>query len=454
MTRPTGGAATVTWDAVVDDIDAGRALEVAEDVGRRLRDPEAVADAIEVARARSDPRLEHWRAEGLWQGHAGLVLLFAALDAARPGDGWDHAGHHHLQLAAGGAERRATADVGLSRGLSGLGTAAWALSRGGTRYQGLLTTIDRALAHAVTERSDALRASRPHGLGVSTFDVINGLSGAGRHLLTRHDASGVRPALEAVLAALVHLAEEDADGVPRCHTGPTELAGSFSAEAHPLGHVNLGLAHGIPGPLALLARALIEGVEVDGQRAAIDRLVRWVQRAQLEDAWGVNFPTVVAITPPGRSVVPVAAPRPSRSAWCYGAPGIAQALWLAGVATDDGGCRDLAVSAVEAVHRRPIVARQIDSPTVCHGVAGLLLVMLRFRHQTGLPVFTEAARGLVAQLLAQHEPASRFGYRTIEPGGGRYDHPGLLDGAAGVALALVAAATPLEPTWDRSLLLS
>jgi hypothetical protein len=32
--------------------------------------------------------------------------------------------------------------------------------------------------------------------------------------------------------------------------------------------------------------------------------------------------------------------------------------------------------------------------------------------------------------------------------------PGLLSGAAGIGLALLAAATPIEPAWDRILLIS
>jgi len=32
--------------------------------------------------------------------------------------------------------------------------------------------------------------------------------------------------------------------------------------------------------------------------------------------------------------------------------------------------------------------------------------------------------------------------------------PGILEGAAGIALALLAATTPIEPEWDRMLLLS
>ena len=40
------------------------------------------------------------------------------------------------------------------------------------------------------------------------------------------------------------------------------------------------------------------------------------------------------------------------------------------------------------------------------------------------------------------------------PRGGRIDQAGLLDGAPGIAMALLAAATPQPPNWDRLFLLS
>jgi len=109
---------------------------------------------------------------------------------------------------------------------------------------------------------------------------------------------------------------------------------------------------------------------------------------------------------------------------------------------------------MEAVYRRPIAVRCIDSPTFCHGVAGLLQVTLRFANDTKLPVFSEAAASLAEALLSAYEPDSLLGYRNWEPGGTRVDQPGLLDGAPGVLLALLAASTDVEPSWDRAFLLS
>jgi hypothetical protein len=109
---------------------------------------------------------------------------------------------------------------------------------------------------------------------------------------------------------------------------------------------------------------------------------------------------------------------------------------------------------MEAVCRRPIPARWIDSPTFCHGVAGLLQIILRFANDTKLPVFAQEAANLTDWLLSAYEPESLLGYRNWEPGGTRVDQPGLLDGAPGVLLALLAASTDVEPVWDRAFLLS
>jgi hypothetical protein len=129
-------------------------------------------------------------------------------------------------------------------------------------------------------------------------------------------------------------------------------------------------------------------------------------------------------------------------------------LWFAGVALDDPELRELAVEAVCAVLRRPLPTRAIDSPTFCHGVAGLLQVLLRFAHDSDRADLAGAAAELVDQLLAVYEPDRPLGYASLEPGGNPVERAGLLDGAPGVAMTLLAAATGVEPSWNRLFLLS
>jgi hypothetical protein len=197
-----------------------------------------------------------------------------------------------------------------------------------------------------------------------------------------------------------------------------------------------------------MALAHADGVEVPGMRDAIASIAAWLRDNRVDDAWGINWPTMVALPGEARPA------EPSRAAWCYGSPGVARALWLAGTALEDEHLMRVAIEAMRAVYDRPLPARQIDSPTFCHGVAGLLQITLRFAHDTREAVFTAAAADLTDQLLGAYDPDRLLGFCSLEPGGNEVDQAGLLDGAPGVALVLLAAATDVEPTWDRLFLLA
>jgi hypothetical protein len=338
-------------------------------------------------------------------------------------------------------------------GLSGLAFAAWSLSRGGTRYRRMLASIDALLFPQVDAQAEGLTRADGDGMSVGEFDVISGCAGAGAYLLSRRDDPGAAAALEAVLRAIVALAS-GAGPRPRWWTPVHLLFDEETAAMFPHGNLNCGLAHGIPGPLALLALAYSQGIRVPGVEEAAERLALWLATNRADDGWGVNWPYSVPLTPEGLPDRSANAYGPSRAAWCYGAPGVARTLWLAGVAFGRPAWRELALEAMQAVYRRPVAVRYIDSPTFCHGVAGLLQITLRFAHDTRMPIFAEAAADLTEWLLSAFEPDSLLGYRNWEPGGTRVDQPGLLDGAPGVLLTLFAASSAVEPTWDRMFLLS
>lgn len=436
------------------------ALAIAVDTARRLTS-DAVEAAVAAAQHIDDPSFTNWRAAGLWGGYAGLAMLAASLDAVEPGCGWDSIGLDHLRRAVRGMEAEQAPAVGMA-GLAGLAASASMLSRHGTRYDTLLRTLESAIVERVEHISQSVLRSRPHGVPVGLFDVIAGLAGAGRYLLGRAQSAPCRGALETLLGALVYLSEEDADAVPHCHTTFHHSTENLR-RLYPDGHVNLGMAHGIPGPLALLSLSVSQGVEVTGQHDAIVRIADRIVKAQCADEWGVGFPVAASILTASKESTRVDvqntrananAAAPARAAWCYGPPGVARALWLAGVASDRSEYCDLAVAAMAAVFKHPIPNRRIDAPTLCHGIAGLLQITLRFARDGAAEIFSSAAQELTAQLLDAHEPDSRFGYRDLKPSGQRTDNPGLLEGAAGVALVLLATATLPEPIWDRVMMLS
>ena len=429
---------------------ASTAVAVAREVATRLRERERVqAATVAAARQTAYPQSIYWEPHGIAQGDAGLALMCSYLDTCFPGEAWDATAHGYLTWAARGAEQSGHLIPSLFAGLSGLAFAAWCLSRNGARYQRLLRAVEAGFLPQTVPLASALSQYK-RGVSVSQFDVISGLSGVGAYLLCRLESEEATATLRAILRSLVALTTKT-DGLPSWYTPANLMGDETMARLYPNGNLNCGLAHGIPGPLALMALALCCGIEVEGLQDAIEYVAAWLTHHRVDDAWGVNWPTAVPVAPDGTDAAPE---KPTRAAWCYGSPGVARALWLAGEALDYPQYRELAIEAMEAVYRRPVRERYIDSPTFCHGVAGLLQVTLRFACDTGLPLFAEAARTLSNQLLALYDPDSSLGYYSLEHGGQRVDQPGLLDGAPGVVLVLLAAATDTEPIWDRLFLLA
>ena len=443
------------WAALVSPALTARAVAVATEVAQRLRDRGRIEAACAAAeRQTAFPKTVRWQPVSLAHGDAGLAVACAYLDACFPGEDWDRTGHGYLSVAAGQAEQCSGLHPALWGGMAGLGFAAWTLSRGGARYQRLLASVDQALLPQVTQQ--ALRLSGlPAGMPFGEFDVISGLAGIGGYLLCRTESDAAASALDIALRALVALVADDGDR-PRWWTPPGLTGNEAMAAQYPHGNLNCGLAHGIPGPLATMSLALLAGVTVPGLAEGVDGAAGWLARHAHSDSWGTNWPVAVPLTEGGAEAADVdaAGGGPDRSAWCYGSAGVARALWLAGVARDRADWRGLAVEAMRAVCERPVYARMLDSPTFCHGVSGLLQVMLRFGHDTGLPVFADAAAPLTEQLLGMYEPGTLAGYRGVELGGKRVNSPGLLDGAAGAVIVLLAATTGADPTWDRAFLLA
>ena len=116
-------------------------------------------------------------------------------------------------------------------------------------------------------------------------------------------------------------------------------------------------------------------------------------------------------------------------AWCYGDPGAAGALFAAEP--------EIATAITERAAVRPVLDSGVVDGSICHGAAGLAHIFNRFHQASGSGLLRQAALDWLEQLVEMPRPDSGF-----------------LTGAAGVGLVLLAAATPIEPRWDRVLVLS
>jgi lantibiotic biosynthesis protein len=432
--------------------ESARAVAIA--VASRLLDGErldsARGDTARVLEMAGAPA-RRWSGPGLSGATAGGALLCGELDRSSPGDGWDRRGHALLTAVVRSAQSD-LAPLGLYDGIAGIGYVASRLAAGRDRYVKLLASVDKAILGGVNARCATLMNA--NGLAVRDWDLISGITGVGVCALARLPVPAARTALERILTALVELSGE-IGGVPRWWTPAEHLVG-YLREHAPGGGVNCGVAHGVPGALALMALARLNGVEVSRQLDATRRTARWLADQAHAGPWGPEWPATVPVrarwSGPGPGVAP------ARPGWCYGNAGIARALWLCGHALDDAAHVDLGVQAMRQALTRQTHEHPLGSATFCHGVAGLAHVALGMATESHDDQLAANAKGLCLELLNRFDPDTAFGFRdhaAAQDGSlVEVDDPTLLSGAAGTALVLLSAAGDRDSGWDRAMLLS
>jgi len=380
------------------------------------------------------PRSTRWYGQSLSKGAAGVAILHGVRAQTEHG-GWEPV---RAWLRRASAE---TLNNGTGAGLwFGAPAVTHALTTAMPHAQPAdLDALDHAVSDLAERRLAAAEARLAAGArpALSEFDLVRGLTGLGAHLVRRFPDGDL---LRRVLAYLVRLTEPvDADDAAG------RLApGWWSADppddgTERGGQANVGMAHGITGPLALLALALRQDIRVPGQTEAIGRICSWLDRWQQTSPAGPWWPE--KITMAELQAGQLAVSEPARPSWCYGTPGIARAGQLAGIALGDPGRQKAAEDALFRCLTDPVQLGRIIDPSLCHGWAGVAATLwyaAADARDTRLP----ATVPYLMRLLVQHATNA-----TPAPSG-------LISGPAGIALALHTFATGTDIHWSTSLLIT
>jgi lantibiotic biosynthesis protein len=373
-------------------------------------------------------------------GAAGQALFFASAAEAFGDARYATLAEQRLDAAVRGLEEQVF-DASLFGGVCGVAWTVDLLADNGDVIQADSVDDDpNAEVDAVLNR--ALRKDPWTG----RYDLISGLVGIGVYAMQRVRRESGRQLLSNVVQRLDGLAEPRGQGC--CWRTPPEHLPLWQRKAAPRGYVNLGLAHGVPGVIALLAKAVLRDVEAPSARALLDRSVTWLLTQRGLDrevgfaAWSIG-----------------AEQRSStQSAWCYGDPGVTAALFMAaGAAKRDDWERD-ARELARAIAKRDPEGSGIRDAGLCHGAAGIAHILHRLYRAEGDPFLRAAAVSWFERTLAMRTPGVGVG-GFVHDGMGRTgdehlysSNSGFLVGSAGIGLALMAALSDTAPTWDQVLL--
>ncbi|WTD06168.1 lanthionine synthetase C family protein [Streptomyces albidoflavus] len=392
-----------------------------------------------LAEPQPPPAEEPWAVQSLADGAAGISLLHIEM-ASRHGGPWRSA-HRWITNATTGPISAAD-QTGLFLGAPAVG---FVLATVPPAYQHLYasarTTLHQHITDLAHRRVNAALARIDRGdlPNFAEYDLLYGLTGIGAYLL-RTDPEG--PALKRILQYLVALTQPLAPagrGLPGWWVHHDPARGE--SPHFPGGHANLGAAHGITGPLLLLAQALRRDITVNGHQDAMSticaHLDSWCQHGDSGPWWPEHI---------SRRDLDRRHPHhdaPTRPSWCYGTTGIARAGQLAGIALRSPTLQRFYEDALYRALTDPAQLALVTDTGLCHGWAGIYQTAHRAAADALDPRLRTLPDSLGDALNAPGEP-------------GTLQAPGLINGAAGTALALTTLASQQAPStgWDACLLIN
>lgn len=358
-----------------------------------------------------------------------------------------------------------TGYLGLFGGLSGLGWTVEHISRllnqlsfSGEENDRSATVEGEDVEAAEEALEEDLNAeidtvilrSLHHFNSSSPYDLISGLVGFGVYFLERLPRNLAIQGIQTVFGNLERIAEHTDAGIT-WHSGP-DLLPDWQRQQCPNGYYNLGVAHGIPGIIHFLSEVTATSI-IDQRRSCplLDGAITWLMSQRRPAGSRSIFSSWI---------VPGEESSDSRLAWCYGDMGILSILLQAANRAGRDDWYTFANDLLDHCLAWPRDEGGVGDAPLCHGAAGVAHIFNRIYHTNGDLRCRDAALAWIGRALAMRQPSGGVGgFSSLtkpDPSGAIVwdPSPAFLDGAIGVALTLLAATTPIEPAWDRLLLLS
>lgn len=420
---------------------------ICQDLAERMRRTFEVTSFMHESVQKGAFLSDSWMEGTLAEGIPGIVTFYAVLDHHFKNEGWDDVGYNWLKLAMQNLEKDGYNNISLLSGLAGLCFATHLSSKNGTRYTDVLEQLETRLIDEIEHTwSRPLTRSLERGewLLPAFYNLMQGIAGVIGYLLLRKDDARINRTLhfcvEELSQAILTPVRYKQEVQPSWFVAPNG--------AHDEGSYILSMPYGITGSLSALSLAARDGIETRNSKKAISHLADWLSKKHSLLQW----PPII---PAGKDDVSIGL---NKDTWAYGAPPIARSLYLAAQVTNNEELKEFAIDAFMNVFRRSDYDWNQMASTFAAGKAGLLAITHFMRKEIREESLRDKLCFLEERIKSFYSPTHHFGFRTVDvTQRGEYrwiDHPGLLEGASGVALSLLLVQDAPTLPWERAFLIN
>lgn len=352
--------------------------------------------------------------------------------------------NYYLQELLSAIKLNSTNNISLCYGFAGYVYALEFLSKYSKGYDDLLDTLETIL---VTLTRDRLREiKRANIVKEEYFDVIQGVSSAGKYLISKEKLTlEYGKLVEEILCYLEELINKE----PAIYT--EYMPNEKLKKKFPNGYINLGVAHGILGPLYVLAL----GYKKFGRSEYLFSVERGLR--YYEETFHTNKNGRI-IGWNGRVSVGMESEEfRFNSSWCYGSLGMARVLYNISKIIDSKQLRELSTDVFFSAINY-LKSSEILNNAICHGRSGTMLLFNLMYLDTGEKQFKTISDNLFSEIINEASDSKyMFVERDIYFRGVNYDEIvdyidfGLLNGVSGIVLALIAQRTGNASPLDKML---
>jgi lantibiotic modifying enzyme len=275
------------------------------------------------------------------------------------------------------------------------------------------------------------------------YDYLHGALGVGTYFLSRFDKQNIPEYMKELLIEL------EKSAIP-CENGAVKWISLLSLETGRKGY-NISLSHGMSSIAAFLVRLYRMNFETERVEKLLIGTIKYILDQVTYTEGSISYF-------PSHSIESSKGNYDSRLGWCYGDLGIAYILWKAGIVLRNKEWENFAIQVLlHNANRRDLQENAIRDAGLCHGSAGVAHIFWNMYRNTQIQAFQDATNywlDITAQMGKYPDGLAGFKAWHTEEYGGFIKSDSLLEGIAGIGLALLSHLAEEKTTWDECLMLS
>lgn len=228
------------------------------------------------------------------------------------------------------------------------------------------------------DRANTLMKNRP-ATYASHYDCIVGISGILYYLL---DVVNIEKKIEPLIQMvnyLIYLTDMQAYKgykIINFYIPKENLNTDLEKQLYPHGQINLGLSHGLMGPLLALSKAKYKGIEANGIDKAIesinkiyDQFIKFLEKRPIWPCYVAPMEYIKNLEPKYSSLLKI-----QRSSWCYGNISIARGFQMVYKYTNNKEQEIKYFNYLTEIIDTPIKNYNLNNPGICHGFASVIAI--------------------------------------------------------------------------------